>query len=456
MTYGKYIESGVQWLGKIPAHWKVRPLKAVATCNDEVLPEGTDPEQSIEYVEISGVSEGRQSIVSDATTFGVAPSRARRIVRQGDVLISTVRTYLRAIATINDPPENLVASTGFAVIRPRNVLHRYLGYALHCEYFISQVIARSVGVSYPAITASELMTLKCPVPDPDEQLAIADFLDRETAKLVRLIDAQERLIDLLEEKRRVAVARALTRGLDSAPVKVTDVQWNPTTLAHWTITRLANLFRDVDERGNESLPVLTVSIHDGVSDDETPEEESERKVVRSDDRTKYKCVKPGDLVYNMMRAWQGGFGTVTVDGMVSPAYVVARPTTDYPTLFIERLLRTPAAIEEIRGRSRGVTDFRLRLYWDEFREIVVCLPPPEEAAFILQHLDAVDRRVDAAIDAARKSIALLQERRAAIISAAVTGRLDVRESSRGPSSHVTRSTAQTHRTKKSAPASATH
>src|SRR5205807_6033673 len=112
--------------------------------------------------------------------------------------------------------------------------------------------------------------------------------------------------------------------------------------------------------------------------------ELERKVTRSDDRSKYKRVRPGDLVYNMMRAWQGGFGTVTVHGMVSPAYVVARPKSAFSTEFIEYLLRTPNAIEEMRRHSQGVTDFRLRLYWDEFKALAVAIPSPLEQAHILE------------------------------------------------------------------------
>ncbi|MEP7283706.1 MAG: restriction endonuclease subunit S, partial [Rubrivivax sp.] len=114
----------------------------------------------IEYVEISGVDEGRGITQTQTLAFGSSPSRARRVVRDGDVLISTVRTYLRAIATVSNPPPNLIASTGFAAIRPRRVHPGFLGYMLHCEYVMSEVIARSVGISYPAINASDLMRLK--------------------------------------------------------------------------------------------------------------------------------------------------------------------------------------------------------------------------------------------------------------------------------------------------------
>ena len=224
--YPEYKDSGVEWLGEVPGHWEVVRLNTTATCNDEVLLESTAEDYEIEYVEISGVQAG-QGITETATLpFGNAPSRARRVVRDGDVLISTVRTYLRAIAQVKSPPENMIASTGFAVLRPRRIDSRFLGYACHAEGFVSEVIARSVGVSYPAINASELARLPIPLPTAPEQTAIATFLDRETAKIDALVAEQEKLIALLQEKRQAVISHAVTKGLDpNVPMKDSGVEW---------------------------------------------------------------------------------------------------------------------------------------------------------------------------------------------------------------------------------------
>jgi len=189
---------------------------------------------------------------------------------------------------------------------------------------------------------------------------------------------------------------------------------------HWEVKRIASLYREVVEQGSDELPVLSVSIHHGVSDSELSEEEMDRKVTRSEDRSKYKRVSAGDLVYNMMRAWQGAFGTVCVEGMVSPAYVVARPTSIVPSTWIEYLLRTDPAINEIKRFSRGITDFRLRLYWDEFKNLRVCLPPCNERYALLEFLDHETAKIDALIAEQQRLIELLQEKRQAVISHAVT------------------------------------
>jgi type I restriction enzyme S subunit len=206
--------------------------------------------------------------------------------------------------------------------------------------------------------------------------------------------------------------------------KPSGVEWLGDVPAHWEIFRMASLFRDVNEPGNDDLPVLSVSIHDGVSDKELDENEMDRKVTRSDDRSKYKSVMPGDLTYNMMRAWQGGFGTVGAHGMVSPAYVVARPVRSFMTFFVEMILRTQNAVAEMKRHSRGVTDFRLRLYWEEFKCIEIALPPEDEQSEIVHFIRYETAKIDALIAEQEKLIHLLAEKRQATISHAVTRGLD--------------------------------
>lgn len=172
----------------LPADWSSKRLKYVATYNDEVLSESTDEETEIDYVEISGVSLSRGIETIERTTFGQAPSRARRKVRSGDILISTVRTYLRAIAKVDKASNDLIASTGFCVVRPTDEVDSgFLGWAAKSEPFVSEVVARSVGVSYPAINASELATIEMPLPPHETQRRIARFLDEKTARIDDLI-----------------------------------------------------------------------------------------------------------------------------------------------------------------------------------------------------------------------------------------------------------------------------
>ena len=240
--YSEYRNSGVEWLGEIPAHWKIERLKYLATLNDEALAESTDPNFEMAYVDIGNVDAVAGITGTDTIVFEKAPSRARRVVRSGDVIVSTVRTYLRAITAIEAPESNLIVSTGFAVIRPQQLESSFASYALRAPHFVERVVANSVGVSYPAINTSSLACFPIVYPTIDEQHIIAAFLDRETAEIDGLVEREERLIELLQEKRAALITRAVTRGLDpNVPMKDSGVEWLGKTPAHWDMKRLWHL-----------------------------------------------------------------------------------------------------------------------------------------------------------------------------------------------------------------------
>lgn len=205
-------DSGIEWLGQIPEHWEVRRLKFAATCNDETLSEKTDPDYEIEYVDISSVSITDGITKTDRMEFEKAPSRARRKIQDGDSIISTVRTYLKSIASIRQPPENLIASTGFAVVRPMKfIAPSFLSYYVQSQGFVDAVVANSTGVSYPAINPTDLVCLEVVYPEgKDEQQAIADYLDQKTGKIDGLIGKAEEVIQRLEEYRTAVITAAVT------------------------------------------------------------------------------------------------------------------------------------------------------------------------------------------------------------------------------------------------------
>jgi len=208
-------DSGIKWLGEVPAHWRIEKLKYHVYLNPETLSENTDPEQELLYIEIGNVSSYGE--ISDATyyLFKNAPSRARRKVRSGDVIISTVRTYLKAITYIKDAPENLVVSTGFAVLRAKDqLLNSFLGKYVRNEGFINEIVARSVGVSYPAINASELIELWVVIPPIEEQRAIVDWLNSRLSNIDKIITNIEKQIATIQEYRQALITAAVTGQID--------------------------------------------------------------------------------------------------------------------------------------------------------------------------------------------------------------------------------------------------
>jgi type I restriction enzyme S subunit len=402
-----------------------RKLKYVATINDETLGEEVDANIEIHYLDISNVdSSGR---IGDLAIyrFEDAPSRARRRVRDGDVIISTVRTYLQAIAQIEKPVENLIVSTGFAVVRPcsEHLDVRYCKYALRESTFLSEVEKRSIGVSYPAINAFDLGNISVSVHALSTQRIIADYLDRETARIDALIAAKERLLGLLAEKRRALITRAVTRGLDpNVPLRDSGIPWLGKIPIHWQTERARWIFRERDQRseiGEEEL--LTVSHLTGV----TPRSEKNVNMFEAETKEGYKICHKDDLVINTMWAWMGAMGVSPLNGIVSPGYNVYEPKGQLDPDYVDALVRLPVFAQEVTRYSKGVWSSRLRLYPENFFEVYFPVPPLEEQCEIAERIAFETKKINSLGIATDQTITLLKERRAALISAAVTGQIDV-------------------------------
>jgi len=433
--YAEYKDSGLDWIGRIPEGWRLKPLKYVVSCNDEALPDNTPQDFAIMYVEISDVDEVQGITNLTQVPFGRAPSRARRIARDGDVLVSTVRTYLRAIAPVEQAPDNLVASTGFAVIRPRSLDYRFAGYLLRAEWLISRIIARSVGVNYPAIRADEIMALSVPVPSIREQRQIADFLDHETTKIDALIEEQRRLIELLEEKRQAVISHAVTKGLDpDAPMKHSGVEWLGEVPAHWQVAPTKRLLQFVtsgsrgwaqyySERGELFFRITNLSsrsIHPVLDDQQFVSAPKSSEADRS-------RIEVGDLLISIT----ADLGSVCLAGEeIKGAYVsqhvaLARPNISVSSSkWLAYFVSSSCARAQFLGAGYGGTKIQLSL--DDVKELKIAVPPPAEQVSIAANLDEELAEFEELRKYTEDMAKILKERRSALISAAVTGKVDVR------------------------------
>ncbi len=422
-AYPEYKASGVEWLGQIPAHWGVERLKYLATLNDEALPESTDPSFEMTYVDIGSVDAVAGITETEAIVFEKAPSRARRVVRDGDIIVSTVRTYLRAIAAIHAPESGLVVSTGFAVLRPRHLESSFASYALRAPQFVERVVANSVGVSYPAINASSLLCFPIPYPAVDEQRAIADFLDRETAKIDALVARKERLIELLQERRTALITRAVTRGLDpNVPMKDSGVEWLGKIPAHWEVVPFGRLIRRIEQGwspvaedrpiGRDEWGVIKLS---AVS----------RGVFRQDE---HKALPLGLRPYTPDLV-----GDVCVVGVVRSqlmlcdlVYRLSLSCTAGDRDFLAYWFLSPIGRHQIEVEARGASQSMVKISQGIIRTWAVAVPSLGEQRAIVTFLNRETARIDALIANIQEAIACLTEFRTAVVSAAVTGKIDVR------------------------------
>lgn len=299
---------------------------------------------------------------------------------------------------------------------------RFFYYVLANSVPVLQALGR--GSTFMELSTDDLKALRVPVLEHGEQTRVANHLDQETARLDTLVAAKQRVLDLLAEKRKAIIATAVTRGLDPK-VKLRDsgVPWLGEIPAHWEIERARWLFRERDVRsttGEEEM--LTVSHLTGV----TPRSEKDVNMFEAATNEGYKLCELGDLVINTLWAWMGAMGIAPVKGIVSPAYNVYAPGPRLAPAYIDALVRLPVFAQEVTRYSKGVWSSRLRLYPEGFFEVYLPVPPAEEQLAVVEHIARETAKLDAVSAATERTIALLKERRAALIAAAVTGQLDLR------------------------------
>ena len=279
------------------------------------------------------------------------------------------------------------------------------------------------------IYIDSLKHLYIAVPPLLDQAGIARYLNHMERRIRRYVGAKERLIGLLEEEKQAIINQAVTRGLDpSVRLKPSEAEWLGDLPEHWEVTRNGRLFAQRNETGFPQLPILEVSLRTGIG--VRGFGGSERKQIMSN-RSKYKRAIKGDIAYNMMRMWQGAVGVAPIDGLVSPAYVVAKPRKGTEPRYFSALFRTSAYMLEVDRFSRGIVKDRNRLYWEDFRQMPTPCPPPEEQVLIADAIDGYVADTNAQVDRICRQIELLEEYRTRLIADVVTGKLDVREAAAG-------------------------
>ena len=207
-------------------------------------------------------------------------------------------------------------------------------------------------------------------------------------------------------------------------MKDSGVPWLGRVPENWGVLPNRAIFDEVKERDRPDADMLSVTIAKGVIRQQTLLEDGSKKDSSKLDRSAYKFVRPGDIAYNKMRAWQGAVGVSEYEGIVSPAYVVQRPREGADPRYLHHLLRTPAFAKEAERWSYGITSDMWSLRPEHFKMIYSCLPPLPEQAAIVRFLDHADRRIRRYIRAKQKLIKLLEEQKQGIIHRAVTRGLD--------------------------------
>jgi len=423
--------SHLDWATELPAQWEAKPLRSTAdyvvSNVDKVPAENECPVRLCNYTDVYN-----NDFITLVLDFMQATASEHEIARFGLLIDDVVITKdseswddIGVPALVRETASDLVCGYHLALLRPhrQKMDGAFLFRCLQAKPVRVQLELAANGVTRFGIPKVAIGAMTLPVPPLSQQRAIAAFLDRETARLDALVAAKERVLGLLAEKRRALITRAVTRGLDPrAPLRDSGIPWLGKIPAHWETERARWLFRERDERsstGDEEL--LTVSHLTGV----TPRSEKDVNMFEAETTEGYKICLAGDLVINTLWAWMGAMGVSPVNGIVSPAYNVYQPGDRLNSGFVDVMVRMPIFAEEVTRYSKGVWSSRLRLYPEGFFEVCLPVPPLVEQRKIVAHVAEELSKLDALRSATERTIVLLQERRAALISAAVTGRIEV-------------------------------
>jgi len=416
------------WLGEFPAHWAVLRIKNVATINDEALSETTNPDFLIKYIDIGNVNSNGEINEIQEFKFSDAPSRARRILKKDDVIISTVRTYLKAITQISFDVENHVASTGFAVLRPKdNVTSNFLTYAVKAKYFIDSIMANSFGVSYPAINSSTLAALPIIVPPKDEQDEIVQYIKAQEEKINLFIQKKQRFIELLKEQRQRIINYSVTKGINpNAELKDTGIEWLGEIPKHWQLLRLKNVAEVVlgkmlcnEDKGGYALKPYLKSKNIGW--DKVIVEEVDEMWFSPKEMLTYR-VKENDLLVS-----EGGeVGKTCIwKNELEECYIQnsVHKLTCFEDCLPEFYLFWMGMLGSVGYFRSIVNQVSIAHLTREKVVTVICLHPPiEEQKEIVSHIKTETATIDTAIAKAEREIELIREYKEAMIAEAVMGK----------------------------------
>lgn len=438
--YPKYRDSGVEWLGDVPEHWEVRRLRQIGPLLKGCGGSKQDVvETGVPCVRYGDLYTTHAYMIRQARTC-VTEERAADYfpVQRGDVLFAASGEDLAEIGRSAAVLFNDRACCGgdLVVLRPElSVVPEFLGYACDCWVAKAQKASMGRGTTVKHIYPDELKRLLLAVPTQPEQAAIAAFLDRETAKIDALIAEQQRLIELLQEKRQAVISHAVTKGLNpDAPMKDSGIEWLGEVPEHWEVIPLKRLAdiqtgvakgKDNSGKATISVPFLRVAnVQDGYLD----LNEVTTIDIPADELPRY-SLRAGDVLMNeggdFDKLGRGCIWDGQVDPCITQNHVFAVRPRCVSAQWLNAITGSGYAQYYFMSRSKQSTNLA-SISSTNLMELPVILPPNEEQSGILSFMTTQTSLFTSLTAEATQAITLLQERRSALISAAVTGQIDVR------------------------------
>jgi type I restriction enzyme S subunit len=431
-TYSVYKASGMEWVGDIPEHWSVKKVKFYSDLlNGYAFDSNTYVFSGIPILRIGDVGgkidwENVKRVPDD-----VLPKLERFQVFKGDILLAmTGATIGKSSVYLDDTQALLNQRVG--IIRGRRVNQQFLQYVIESECFTKPIEFLCYGGAQENISKDDIGNITTAIPPIEEQRTIAAFLDRETARIDALIEKKQQQIELLQEKRSALISHAVTKGLDpNAKMKDSAIEGMAGMPAHWCLKRLKFLTPQVtvgivitpskyyEESGVPCLRSLNVR----------PDELTENDLVfissESNELLRKSKLHTGDVV--VVRTGKPGTAAVVddrFDGANCIDLIIVRRSVGFDSRFMCYVLNSELALTQYVAGTSGAIQGHFNI--ETASNMLIPVPPVEEQIRIREQLDRETSKMKAFGCKIEKSIMMLREHRAALISAAVTGKIDVR------------------------------
>jgi len=419
--YPAYQNSGVPWLGQIPAHWQQSPGRACFV-------EKKTPNVGMQETTVLSLSYGQIVVKPPEKLHGLVPAsfETYQIIEPHDIVIrpTDLQNDWVSLRTGLARTRGIITSA-YMRLRTKDSLTSEYGHLLLHAYDLKKVFYGLGSGLRQNLSWRDFKYLPCLVPPPDEQAAIVRFLNHIDRRTRRYIRAKKRMIALLEEQKQAIIQRTVTRGLDpNVRLKPSGVEWLGEIPEHWEVVLNQRIFKEnVRPHGGQAETQLSLSQRDGL----IPTSDMKERSLQTSTYDNWKVTIPGDLVLNRFKAHLGVFFASTLRGIVSFHYGVFAPRRPLITKYFELLYHTNPYKTIYAGRSNGMTVGLQNLSNQNFYNVRSVVPPVQEQTEIVFFVETATERLNVAIDAANHQIDLLREYRTRLIADVVTGKLDVRQ-----------------------------
>lgn len=434
-AYPEYKDAGIRFFEDIPTHWNISKVRFISTFGRGL----GITKANLKDTGIPCVSYGE---VHSKYGFEVDPSKHNlkcvdeeylntspdALLSKGDFVFADTSEDIEGSGNFTQQVSNEMLFAGYhtVVVRPKpENYYRFLAYVFDSSECRGQVRDAVKGVKVFSVTQAILKNISIWLPTYEEQQKIANFLDHETAKIDTLITKQEKLIELLKEKRQAVISHAVTKGLNpDAPMKDSGVEWLGEVPEHWEIKRFKNIFK-IKKRisGELNHDILSIT-QKGVKVKDIKSGDGQLSM----DYSKYQFVYKGDFAMNHMDLLTGFVDISKFNGVTSPDYRVFTLThAKSSSAYFLRILQMGYLDKLFYPLGQGAAHIgRWRLPTQAFNEFVTPCPPLQEQQDIADFISITFKRIDKLLEKSSKMISLIKERKVALISAAVTGKIDVR------------------------------